>query len=84
MAGQDWKRMADELKKSLGLKHAPIAITFSQEAPQGVSRVGGDVPEAKTDGRTGKVPAGCVFWIKAADGTFVYNTTRRSFQLQCG
>jgi uncharacterized protein (DUF169 family) len=28
------------------------------------------MPEPMTDGRTGKVPAGCVFWIEAANKTF--------------
>ena len=31
----------------------------------------GTPPQAADDGRTGKVSAGCVFWGKAAQGTFV-------------
>jgi uncharacterized protein (DUF169 family) len=67
---REWKRMAEELKKSLGLKHAPIAITFSHDVPSGVPHFDAAMPEPKHDGRTGAVPAGCVFWIKAEDRTF--------------
>ncbi len=28
------------------------------------------MPEPLPDGRTGRVPAGCVFWMKAAEATF--------------
>ena len=28
------------------------------------------MPEPTSDGRTGKVPAGCVFWMKAGKQTF--------------
>ena len=28
------------------------------------------MPAPLPDGRTGRVPAGCVFWMKAADRTF--------------
>ena len=66
----DWNGLGEELKSRLGLEHAPLAITFSHEAPASVERVEGEPPPPLSDGRTGKVPAGCVFWIKAADGTF--------------
>lgn len=59
-----------ELKQLLGLDHTPIAITFSHEPPEGVPRVAGETPSPTPDGRTGKAPAGCVFWIKAEAGTF--------------
>ena len=70
MTRQNWKQLSDQLTKVLGLKHAPIAITFSQEAPQSVKRYEAELPEPSADGRTGKVAAGCVFWIKSEDRTF--------------
>ncbi|HKP13779.1 MAG TPA: DUF169 domain-containing protein [Blastocatellia bacterium] len=67
---QDWKTMAGELSSLLGLQTPPLAITFSDEAVEGVARFDSNMPEPMADGRTGKVPAGCVFWIEAADKTF--------------
>ena len=70
MSTNNWQNLAQNLTKALGLQHNPIAITFSQDAPQGVSPFNGDMPAPSGDGRTGKVPAGCVFWIKSENQTF--------------
>jgi uncharacterized protein (DUF169 family) len=70
MPSKDWAQLSKQLAKVLGLQHAPIAISFSQAAPAGVGAYQGDMPEPSGDGRTGKVPAGCVFWIKAENQTF--------------
>jgi uncharacterized protein (DUF169 family) len=67
---QDWKTMASELTSLLGLQAPPLAITFSNDAPGGVPRFESHVPEPMADGRTGRVPAGCVFWMEAANKTF--------------
>jgi uncharacterized protein (DUF169 family) len=47
-----------------------LAITFTDTAPAGVEPFSEPMPDALDDGRTGRVPAGCVFWIKAAERTF--------------
>jgi len=65
-----WTTLSAELDSLLKLQSAPLAITFSTEAPAGVSAFESPMPEPTDDGRTGRVPAGCVFWIKAADRTF--------------
>ncbi|MFP5263532.1 MAG: DUF169 domain-containing protein [Blastocatellia bacterium] len=70
MPTQDWKGLAAELNSLLKLQSPALAITFSSDAPEGVRRFESDVPEPTPDGRTGKVPAGCVFWVEAANGTF--------------
>lgn len=70
MATQDWQGLAAALDNELSLENAPIAITFSDTEPAGVSRYAGDMPAPTPDGRTGKVSAGCVFWTKATDRTF--------------
>jgi uncharacterized protein (DUF169 family) len=75
-----WQPLAEQLQKSLGLKHAPLAITFSDEVPADIPQFGGDMPEPSGDGRTGKVAAGCVFWMEAADKTF---TTRPEDHYNC-
>jgi uncharacterized protein (DUF169 family) len=69
MTAKTWGDLANQLTKALGLQHTPIAITFTNEAPA-VSFFEGDMPAPSGDGRTGKVAAGCVFWIKAANHTF--------------
>jgi uncharacterized protein (DUF169 family) len=70
MSTSNWGILADELTKALGLQHAPIAITFTNDAPATAPLLEGDMPAPSGDGRTGKVPAGCVFWMKAAGQTF--------------
>ncbi|HWE71897.1 MAG TPA: DUF169 domain-containing protein [Stellaceae bacterium] len=59
-----------ELRELLGLSIAPIAIAFVDTVPAGLSRTKSTMPSPTADGRTGTVPAGCVFWNKALDGAF--------------
>ncbi|MGB5497084.1 MAG: DUF169 domain-containing protein [Sedimenticolaceae bacterium] len=70
MTTEDYKALASELSYILNLQTAPLAISFTQEVPEGVHRFDAVMPEPTADGRTGRVPAGCVFWIKAQDRTF--------------
>lgn len=73
MTNSDWKGLASELSELLKLQSPPLAITFSNAAPEGVADYEAGTPEPAPDGRTGKVAAGCVFWVEAKDRTF---TTR--------
>ena len=66
---QDGSVLASALSSKLKLQATPIAITFSNDF-QGVPPFEGPTPAPMPDGRTGKVPAGCVFWMKATDRTF--------------
>jgi uncharacterized protein (DUF169 family) len=66
----DWSQLALGLHDTLNLTSPPIAITFSDDAPPGVEPYDAPMPEPTADGRTGRVPAGCVFWMKGADRTF--------------
>jgi uncharacterized protein (DUF169 family) len=70
MLQQDYGRLQAELTDALGLFAPPIAISFLERGPEGIERYAASAPEPTPDGRTGAVPAGCVFWIKAADRTF--------------
>jgi len=70
MLSVNWEQAGKRLKQTLGLSHAPIAITFSQEAPASIPLHEGKMPDPSADGRTGKVTAGCVFWIQSEDRTF--------------
>ena len=64
-----WTELADQLQDALGLANAPLAITF-HDAASGVDGFDAPMPAPADDGRTGRVPAGCVFWTHAADRTF--------------
>jgi uncharacterized protein (DUF169 family) len=80
MVSIDWGQAGKRLKQALGLSHAPIAITFAQEAPKGVPFHEGTMPDPSADGRTGKVTAGCVFWIQSEENTF---TTKADDHFNC-
>jgi uncharacterized protein (DUF169 family) len=70
MSTAEWSQLASELGSALHLSSPPIAITFSEAPPRDVPPADDVMPEPLADGRTGRVPAGCVFWIKAANRTF--------------
>jgi uncharacterized protein (DUF169 family) len=68
-----WVSASERLVAVLHLTVAPIAITFSG-AGEGLAPpfAGAEqpMPEPTADGRTGRVPAGCVFWVHALERTF--------------
>jgi uncharacterized protein (DUF169 family) len=70
MSQQDNQKLAEDLVKSLGLQHAPLAISFTQEAVPEVEPFADAMPAPTADGRTGRVAAGCVFWMKAEGRSF--------------
>jgi uncharacterized protein (DUF169 family) len=70
MTDTNWSQLASDLASTLHLASPPLAITFSDAPPEGVAAFDEAMPDALPDGRTGRVAAGCVFWMKAADRTF--------------
>src|SRR5436189_3573435 len=70
MPSNNWSDLASQLTETLHVGAPPLAITFSDAPPDGVAPYEEPMPDALPDGRTGRVPAGCVFWMKAADRTF--------------
>ena len=58
----NYRKLADDLMHFLDLSLPPIAISFSEFIPTGVTSF------------NGVVPAGCVFWQLAATRTFVTST----------
>jgi uncharacterized protein (DUF169 family) len=65
-----WSDASELLTSALRLTTPPIAITFSSTVPDGVAPFDAPMPDPAPDGRTGKVPAGCVFWVEALERTF--------------
>ena len=69
--GARWQVAADRLEAALRLKVAPIAISFSDTGAEPFVDPAYPMPAPTADGRTGRVPAGCVFWVHALERTFV-------------
>jgi len=65
-----WNDLSTRPSAALNLATAPIAITFSAAAPDCVEPFDRPLPAPLDDGRTGRVPAGCVFWNHATESTF--------------
>ena len=66
----DWTALATSLTDSLRLLAPPIAITFADDTPAGVPAFDAPMSEPADDGRRGRVPAGCVFWMRGTERTF--------------
>ena len=64
----DWSSLAADLTAALHPTAPPIAITFS--AAPGAPAFDKPMPAPAPDGRTGRVAAGCVFWMESIDKTF--------------
>ena len=56
-----------EIPEILRLTTPAVAITFPSGDRTGLPPVTKPTPPPTPDGRTGRVPAGCVFWVKAAE-----------------
>lgn len=68
---RDWTALNDRLVAALKPLAPPLAISFhgpGQTPP--AARVEMSYPPPNEHGRTGQVPAGCVFWIHGATSTF--------------
>src|SRR5215213_2796374 len=70
MPAHDWAAFAADLRSTLKPSAEPIAITFSDDPNPGVPAFDEPMSAQTDDGRTGRVPAGCVFWMKSTDRTF--------------
>ena len=66
----NWRGAAQRLNAALHLNVAPIAITFGEVGAAPFAPTSDPMPDPTLDGRTGRVPAGCVFWVHALERTF--------------
>ncbi|HXQ44102.1 MAG TPA: DUF169 domain-containing protein [Acidimicrobiales bacterium] len=66
----DWEGLADRLTQTLHLAAPPITISFTDHVPASLPAFDEPMSEPTADGRSGRVPAGCVFWIRAAERSF--------------
>jgi uncharacterized protein (DUF169 family) len=65
-----WQEAARRLTEALHLHVSPIAITFDAPDAAPFAPASAPMPAPTPDGRTGRVPAGCVFWVHALERTF--------------
>ncbi len=66
----DYETLSTALSEALKLAEPPIAITFTAEQPTAIPAFDDPMPEPAADGRTGRVPAGCAFWVHGTRRTF--------------
>ena len=70
-AATQWRALNDRLVSVLKPYAAPVALSFHAPGDDpSAERIDCDYPEPNERGRTGQVPAGCVFWIRGASDTF--------------
>ncbi|MGH9083280.1 MAG: DUF169 domain-containing protein [Acidimicrobiales bacterium] len=62
--------LSRRLTKVLHLSSPPVAITFADAPPPGVDRFDAPMSDPTDDGRRGRVPAGCVFWMHGTERAF--------------
>lgn len=68
---QGWRSLSERLTVALKPLAPPLAISFLSDASTApVARRAGEYAEPNEKGRTGQVPAGCVFWIKGTTESF--------------
>src|SRR5579862_9508414 len=70
MTTTDWGALSERLVSALHLSSSPVAIAFSSEPPEGLDRFDAPMSSPAPDGRRGRVPASCVFWIHGAERSF--------------
>jgi uncharacterized protein (DUF169 family) len=70
MTTSGWRALSEELEEVLRLRIPPVAIMFAEQRPNDLPAFDDAVAPPAPDGRTGRVPAGCAFWVKAAERTF--------------
>lgn len=68
---EDWNQLNAELTRRLGLSVPPVAITFTDRTPPSPPPFDAPMSDPTPDGRTGRVPASCSFWVEAVDKAFV-------------
>lgn len=67
---EDWAGLAARLNDAIAPTATPIAITFTAEPPPEVAAFDAPMSSPSADGRTGRVAAGCVFWMLGTERTF--------------
>ena len=69
--GSAWRVLTDRLVVALKPYAAPVAISFVPDGrPAAVGRLNDPHPAPNEHGRTGQVPAGCVFWVRGSQTSF--------------
>lgn len=70
VAPSKWTELSERLSGALHLSVPPVAISFEDAPPADIPSFDEPMSDPAPDGRTGRVPAGCVFWVRATDHSF--------------
>lgn len=70
MEAAQLRSLGGRLKAALHLSAEPIGIGFGEAPPDGLAPFGAPLADPGPDGRTGAVPAGCVFWMHGTQRSF--------------
>ncbi len=65
-----WQELGRRLTEVLHLAVPPVAIAFGAEVPVDLPAFDAPMSEPALDGRRGRVPASCAFWIHGAERSF--------------
>lgn len=66
----DWADLGRRLADALHLAVPPVAISFADTVPAVPPAFDLPMSEPAEDGRQGRVPAGCVFWVHGSERAF--------------
>jgi uncharacterized protein (DUF169 family) len=69
-----WAELAERLSGALHLSVPPIFMSFAERRPEGVAHFDVPLSEPAPDGRRGRVPASCVFWVEAVGKEEAFST----------
>lgn len=70
MSESNWEELATRLSAALHLATPPVAISMAGRVPDDVAAFDAPMSEPAPDGRRGRVPASCVFWVHGGRRTF--------------
>jgi uncharacterized protein (DUF169 family) len=70
----DWAELDSRLAAALHLGAPAIFLAFSESPPETVEPFAKPMSSPAEDGRKGRVPASCVFWMEAATGEKAFST----------
>jgi uncharacterized protein (DUF169 family) len=74
IARSGWPDLAERLTGALHLSVPPIFLSFGSVPPAAVAAFDKPMSEPAEDGRQGRVPASCVFWVEAAAALEPFST----------
>jgi uncharacterized protein (DUF169 family) len=70
VADSEWAALSERLVGALHLSVPPVAISFGTGRGPALPAFDEPMSAPTPDGRSGRVPAGCVFWVRGSERSF--------------